>query len=256
MAARVTACLDALRELAGVRDGALVETRNDFPTAAGLASSASGFAALLVAAAAALGLDLPEAQRSRLARTASGSAARSLYGGFVALRNRGGDTDCAQVAGPDHWPLTVVIAVTQTAPKDVGSRAGMLRSARTSPYYTGWVQSHAADMEAALDAVWRRDFSALAAVAEHSCMKMHALMLSSRPPLLYWTPATLACIRSIGGLQQDGVPVFSTIDAGPQVKAICTPSAADGVAAALSAVPGVVQVMRCGLGQGARRVAP
>ena len=97
-----------------------------------------------------------------------------------------------------------------------------------------------------------RDFPALAAIAEHNCLKMHAVMLTTRPPLLYWTPATLACLHKIQALRQDGVPVFFTVDAGPQVKAICLPGAADDVAVALGNLPGVLQILRSPLGEGAR----
>ena len=250
--ARVTACLDLLRSEAGVKDGAVVESRNDFPTGAGLASSASGFAALVVAAASALGLQLPLARLAEIARAGSGSAARSLLGGIVLLKNRGATTDCTQLAAPADWPLEIVVAVTATGQKAISSRQGMALSEQTSPYYPAWVESHAADLEAGLAAVRNRDFFALAELAEHNCLKMHAVMLSTRPPLIYWTPATLACLQRVGTLRAGGVPVFYTIDAGPQLKAVCLPEAASEVAAALAAVDGVHQVLRSPLGEGAR----
>jgi diphosphomevalonate decarboxylase len=99
-----------------------------------------------------------------------------------------------------------------------------------------------------------RDFSGLAALAESSCLKMHALMMSSRPAMLYWRPATLAGIEALRELQGSGVPVFFTIDAGPQLKAVCLPEAEGAVAQALSDVPGVVSITSVGLGSGARLV--
>ena len=128
----------------------------------------------------------------------------------------------------------------------------MAQSEQTSPFYDAWVETHAADLDAGLAAVRHRDFPALAAIAEHNCLKMHAVMLTTRPPLLYWTPATLACLHKIQALRQDGVPVFFTVDAGPQVKAICLPGAADDVAVALGNLPGVLQILRSPLGEGAR----
>lgn len=250
--ARVTACLNLLRREAGVQDGAVVESRNDFPTGAGLASSASGFAALLVAAAHALGLQLPAARMAEIARTGSGSAARSLLGGIVLLENRDTTTDCTQVSAPADWPLEIVVAVTATGPKAISSRQGMALSEQTSPYYPAWVESHAADLDAGLAAVRNRDFFALAELAEYNCLKMHAVMLSTRPPLIYWTPATLACLQRVRELRAGGVPVFYTIDAGPQVKAVCLPEAASEVAAALSAIDGVRNLLRSPLGDGAR----
>lgn len=249
---RATACLDILRELAGVGWRARVESQNDFPTGAGLASSASGFAALVTAAAGALGLSLSQARLAEIARLGSGSAARSLAGGFVLLRNDGDTTACEQIATPADWPLAVAVAVTATGPKAVGSREGMALSATTSPYYPAWVASHADDLAQAVAAVRARDFPRLAELAEYSCLKMHGVMLSSRPGLVYWLPATVACMHRVRSLRAAGVPVFFTIDAGPQVKAVCTAAALPEVVGALAAVPGVVQVLESPLGEGAR----
>jgi diphosphomevalonate decarboxylase len=127
----------------------------------------------------------------------------------------------------------------------------MARSEQTSPYYDAWVETHAVDLDAGLAAVRARDFPALAEIAEHNCLKMHAVMMTTRPPLLYWTPATLACLHQIQALRRNRVPVFFTVDAGPQVKAICLPTAANDVAAALADLPGVLRILRSPLGEGA-----
>jgi diphosphomevalonate decarboxylase len=250
--ARVSACLDELRREAGVTTRAAVESRNDFPTGAGLASSASGFAALVTAGAGALGLQLPGQRLAEIARMGSGSAPRSLLGGIVLLTNREATTACEQVAAPAVWPLTTVVAVTTAGPKETSSRAGMVLSEQTSPYYDAWVATHGADLAAGVAAVQARDFTALAELAEHNCLKMHAVMLATRPPLIYWAPATVACLHRIQALRRDGVPVFFTVDAGPQVKAVCLPGAAGAVAAALAEVPGVLRVLQSPLGEGAR----
>ncbi len=250
--ARVSACLDELRREAGVIARATVESRNDFPTGAGLASSASGFAALVTAGAGALGLHLDGQRLAEIARIGSGSAPRSLLGGVVVLTNRDATTVCEQVTSPADWPLEIVVAVTTTGPKETSSRTGMALSEQTSPYYDAWVQTHGADLAAGLAAVRSRDFAALAELAEHNCLKMHAVMLTTRPPLIYWTPATLACLHRVQDMRRGGVPVFFTVDAGPQVKAVCLPGAADEVAAALAAVPGVLRILRSPLGEGAR----
>ena len=248
-ARRVTACLDVLRRKTGRHCGARVETGNDFPTGAGLASSASGFAALVTAAAGALDVELMPEELAAAARIGSGSAPRSLYGGFALLRNLpGGGVDCEPWAAPEDWPLKVLIAVTSLAPKEVSSRDGMTRSRDTSPFYAEWVRGHDADLAAGMDLVRRRDFAALADLAEHNCLKMHAVMLTTRPPLVYWAPATVACIHAVRELRRAGTPVFFTIDAGPQVKAVCLPEAAADVRAALAAVPGVSRVLESGLG--------
>jgi diphosphomevalonate decarboxylase len=252
--ARVSACLDLLRVRAGADAKARVESRNNFPTGAGLASSASGFAALVCAAADALGLALSPIELSRYARRGSGSAARSIYGGFVEMRTGAGSPDvdagsfATQLLGPSDWPLTVVIAVTAKEPKSVGSSTGMGISAATSPFYGPWVQSSTADLDAARTAIATRDFEQLAEISEHSCLKLHALAMSSRPPLIYWKPATLGCIDAMRALARDGIPVFFTIDAGPQLKAICLPSAVKTVVDTLHAQPGVIDVIVSELG--------
>lgn len=252
---RVGAFLDLLRRQAGVDWGAEVASENNFPTAAGLASSASGFAALALAGASALGLPFDPDRLSEWARRGSGSAARSIFGGFVewahGQRADGSDSIARPLLDAAAWPLRVVIGVTTLAAKDVGSTAGMRRTARTSPFQAAWVAGQENDLARARSAIAARDFEALADVAEHSCLKMHALALAAQPGLLYWNGATVEALHSVRGLRRAGVPVFFTIDAGPQLKAVCLPGAADAVAAALRAVPGVLEVIECGLGEGA-----
>ena len=256
MLSRVSACLDDLRRRVEVTTRAVVESENNFPTAAGLASSASGFAALVVAADAALGAALPRAELAELARRASGSAARSIFGGFVELNlvDFGRRTQTQQLLEPSVWPLRVAVAVTEIGPKAVGSTEGMVRTERTSPYYPAWVTSSPADLGEARTAVQRRNFDALAEISESSCLKMHGLMMAARPGLIYWNGATVECIRVVRRLRATGTPVFFTVDAGPQVKAICLPEALEQVQSELSAVPGVEGVMTCGLGRGARMI--
>ena len=224
-----------------------ITTDNDFPTGAGLASSASGFAALTTAIDAAFGLGLDATERSAWARRGSASAARSIFGGFVALR----ESDAETVADADHWPLAVTVGVASTRAKSIGSTEGMERARATSPFYDAWTTSTQEDFAAALRAVRARDFDALAEVAEHSSMKLHALTLTSRPPIVYWAPATVAALHALAGLRSTGIGVFASIDAGPQVKAFSTPDDADAVAAALAEVPGIEHVIRCGIGAGA-----
>jgi diphosphomevalonate decarboxylase len=124
-------------------------------------------------------------------------------------------------------------------------------SRKTSPFFERWVQQQPQDLVAAREAIADRDFSALAAVAEHNCLKMHSVMWGSRPPMIFWNSATLACMQTVRNLQEDGVPVFFTIDAGPQVKAVCAPEATSRVHEALAETIGVEAVMISGLGEGA-----
>jgi len=245
---KFSACLADLRAHYDVPPLSIRST-NNFPTAAGLASSASGFAALVTAIDTHCRLGMDEATRSVFARRASGSAARSIYGGFAALN--GPVWSAVPILAPDEWPLRVVVAVTAAGPKAVSSSAGMRRSME-SPYYPAWVSSTHDDFRNALNLVDARDFAGLADLAEFSCLKMHGLMLASRPGLLYWNAATLNCLHRVRELRASGLPVFFTVDAGPQVKAICLPEAADAVAKALAEVTGVLDILQTGLGEGAR----
>jgi diphosphomevalonate decarboxylase len=257
---RVSTCLDLLRRRAGVSLHARVDSENDFPTSAGLASSSSGFAALVVAAAAALGLALEPRELSLIARRGSGSAARSIFGGFVEMaagvRDDGEDACAAPLLRAADWPLAVVIAITSRLPKATGSSAGMELTRATSPFYPAWLAATTADLAEARDAVARRDFAVLAAVSERNCLRMHAAMLASRPPLLYMNGATVECVHRIRALRdEEGLGTFFTVDAGPQVKAVCLPSDAPRVAAELRTVPGALAVLVGGLGEGAHTLA-
>lgn len=250
---KVEALLDAMRDTFEVPPLA-IDTRNDFPTGAGLASSASGFAALVTAIDGEFDLGLTPQERSAWARRGSASAARSIFGGFATLARGDGTWAGAELLARDAWPLEVVIAVTDETAKPVSSSEGMERSRTTSPFYDAWCRSTEADFETACRAVEERDFEPLSEVAEHSCLKLHALMLTSRPALLYWNQATIAAIETIRRLREAGTPVFYTIDAGPQVKAVCAPGHGGPVAALLTKSPGVLRVIRGRLGDGARLV--
>jgi diphosphomevalonate decarboxylase len=166
----------------------------------------------------------------------------------------GRDAIASPLLPASAWPLRVVVAITDKKAKAIGSTEGMERTRATSPYWQGWVEAQEADLAEAAQAVRARDFAALADVAEHSCAKMHALALSARPPLLYWLPSTVGALQAVGTLRRDGVPVFATMDAGPQVKAVCLPEAEQAVAQSLRSVPGVLEVLTVGLGEGARQI--
>lgn len=236
-----------------------IDTHNNFPTAAGLASSASGFAALTLALATAWQWPLSLPAMSALARQGSGSAARSLFGGFVRISS-GRQTNTEAVAegvlAAADWPLHVLVAVVDSSPKVTSSTDGMRHTQATSAYWSAWVDSHAADESDAIAAIEARDFARLANVTERSCLKMHASMLAAAPGLLYWLPATVALMHEVRALRAQGVPACFTIDAGPQVKVVCSPDAHARVAQALHAVPGVQRVLACGLGPGAHVVPP
>lgn len=255
-AARVAAFLDAVRARAGIGTRAEVLSRNDFPTGAGLASSASGFAALALAASRAAGLDLDGAALSALARRGSGSAARSIFGGFAEMRAEGDDPHAVPLLDAGEWPLSVVIAIVDSGVKAVGSGEGMRHTASTSPYYAAWLDTVAADLPAMRAAIEARDLTAVGELAEANCLAMHGATLAARPGLAYWRPATLALLETIRDLRAGGLPVYATIDAGPQVKALCAPEDADRIAAELAKVSGVKTTRVSGLGPGAHTVEP
>lgn len=249
MLPRVRRCLD---DIAGVgRPAARVVSDCNFPIAAGLASSASSFAALAMAASKANGRRSDTLTLARSAGRASGSAARSLYAGFVELSVNDDAIDVASIASPQHWPLAVTVAVTASGEKPVSSGAAMTISRQTSPFYASWVDRQAADLDIAREAVNARDFAALASVSEHNCLKMHSVMWTSRPPIIYWNNATLSCMETVRELQGRDVPAFFTIDAGPQVKVVSLPEYAAEVATALRQTAGVIDIMQSGLGAGA-----
>ncbi len=251
--ARASKLLDEVRALAGVGTFARVRSHNDFPTASGLASSASGFAALALAAVRALDLPLPIEQVSSLARAASASAARSLFGGFVEL---GASAEsAARVAPPEHWPLCMLVAVTSEAAKDTGSTDGMQHTARTSPYYAAWVSDAPRLFAEVKAAVLAKDFERLAPAAEQSALAMHASMLAASPALIYFRPATLAVIEAVRAARKSGVAACFTIDAGPHVKVLVEPQNARAMQQLLAEVPGVLRVLSSTAGPDATTIA-
>ena len=243
---RVTKLLDEVRALAGIRTPALVESSNDFPTAAGLASSASGFAALALASSRAAGLSLSLPELSALARAASASAARSVFGGYVSLR--AGAEAAEPIAPGSAFPLEMLVAVTVSGPKDTASTDGMGHTQDTSPYYEAWVKAAPAIYEEVLGAIRARDLGALGPAVEHSALAMHASMMAARPALIYLAPATLSVMACVRAFRKRGGRAFFTMDAGPHVKVLVEPSAASELQAELRQLSSVSQVLRSAAG--------
>jgi diphosphomevalonate decarboxylase len=257
-ATRVTAFLDLVRTRAKLGHRARVTTRNEFPTASGLASSASGFAALAVAAARAAGLDLTARELSLLARRGSGSAARSIFGGFV--RMHASDHDAEAYAEPLESPLTdavrmVVAIVGSGAPKQHGSRDAMAHVAATSPLYPSWLDLVPRDLYAAETALAAGDLRQLGELAEANALAMHATAIAARPAIVYWQPATLALLAAVRTLRGTGRVAYATIDAGPHVKVLTSSDDADHVARALAGVEGVTATTISAPGSGAEVIA-
>lgn len=250
---RVSSHLDLIREMASIKTPAEIVSRSNFPAGAGLASSASAFAALTLAAASAAGLDLNLEQLSRVARHGSGSAARSIHPGFVEW-HAGEDDESSfaeSLAPPDHWQLVDLIAIINRSQKKVGSTQGHLLAA-TSPLQAGRIEDAPRRLEICRRAILDRDFMALADIVEQDSNLMHAVMITSKPQLFYWEPASIELMRAVHQWRQDGLPVCYTLDAGPNVHCIAAPEAAVEVENRLNDIDPVEQVILCRPGPGAR----
>lgn len=232
---RIRQFLDLIRERSGQTAFAHVTTENHVPTSAGLASSASGFAALAAAASQAAGLQLDKPALSRLARRGSGSATRSIFGGFVEWH--AGHDDQSSYAeplqDPVDWDIQMIAVVLKATKKPISSTAGMARVVATSPYYPAWVKTAEHDLIAMRQAIAARDLKAVGQIAETNAMRMHALNLSAEPAFNYFTAETLTAIQTVTDLRAQGINCYYTLDAGPNVKIICAGTDTAVITAAL-----------------------
>lgn len=254
---RVSGFLDLVRQMAGIGLRAAVVSENNFPMGTGIASSASAFAALALAASRAASLALSEGELSRLARRGSGSACRSIPGGFVEWLPGADDAEsyAVSIAPPEHWNLSDCIAIVSTEHKATGSARGNTLAA-TSPLQAARLADAPRRLDLCRAAILGRDFAALAAIAELDSDMMHAVMMTSTPPLFYWQPATLTVMQAVREARAGGLPVCYTVDAGPNVHVICEARAAGQTVALLARLPGVRQVLQAGVGGPARLIEP
>jgi diphosphomevalonate decarboxylase len=252
---RVSGILDLVRQSAGIAFRAEVVSENNFPTGAGIASSAAAFAALALAATKAAGLDWPEAAISRLARLGSGSASRSIPSGFVEWKMGTGDQDsfAVSIAAPEHWALADCVAIVAAGHKATGSTEGHAL-APTSPLQAARVADAPRRLDLCRRAILEHNFAALAEIIELDSDMMHAVMMTSQPQLFYWKPATLAVMETVRSWRRDGLQVAYTIDAGPNVHVICPQSEMVQVAALMGEIPGVTQVLSATVGGPTRLV--
>ncbi|NQE66759.1 diphosphomevalonate decarboxylase [Nocardia gamkensis] len=237
--------LDEVRARSGVCEYARIDSHNEGPTAAGLASSAAGFAALAVAASAVYGLDYSPAQLSRLARRGSGSAARSVFGGFAQWHAGHGsgptadETSFAEPVEVTRMDIALVVAVVDAGRKALSSRDAMRHTVATSPLYWAWVDSVGDDITEMRAALCHGDLHTVGAVAERNALGMHATMLAARPAVRFLSAASLRVFDEVARLRSTGLPAYVTVDAGPNVKVLCSTGASETVAAAVRAVEGV-----------------
>ncbi len=252
---RVSYILDLIRSMAGMQERAEVITENNFPSGAGIASSASAFAALALAGSAAAGLNLSEAELSRLARRGSGSASRSIPAGFVEWQAGTGDEDsyAVSIATPEYWKLADCIAIVSASHKKTGSTEGHAL-APTSPLQAARVADAPRRLDLCRSAILNRDFEALASIVELDSDMMHAVMMTSSPALHYWQPASLSVMQAVRQWRSEGLPVCYTVDAGPNVHVLCPETEAQRVDRRLREIPGVSDVLVARAGGAAKLV--
>ncbi|MBF4613153.1 diphosphomevalonate decarboxylase [Curtobacterium sp. VKM Ac-1376] len=236
---RVQQFLDLVRELAGTDARASVVSDNTVPTGAGLASSASGFAALATAAAAAYGLDLSQRDLSRLARRGSGSATRSIPGG-VAVWHAGDDQGSFAEPIPAP-PMAMVVVTIDAGPKPIGSREAMRRTIATSPFYPAWVTSTTETVGDVLTACAAGDFTRIGELTESNALRMHATIEGAFPPIRYLNARSVAVFDAVAELRAAGVEAYATADAGPNVVVLTKPEDRGAVATALASFGDVIE---------------
>lgn len=252
---RVSYILDIIRGMANIHERAEVITGNNFPSGAGIASSASAFAALALAGSKAAGLDLSEPELSRLARRGSGSASRSIPSGFVEWQMGEGDEDsfAFSIAEPDHWKLADCIAIVSASHKKTGSTEGHAL-APTSPLQAARVADAPRRLDLCRRAILERDFKAFASIVELDSDMMHSVMMTSTPALHYWNPASLSVMSAVREWRERGLSVCYTVDAGPNVHVICPETEARTVDKKLREINGVMDVLVARVGGAARIV--
>lgn len=257
VSAKMMRVLDDVRQLAGSQQKAQVKSYNHVPTSAGLASSASAFAALAVAASHAAGLELSRRELSILARHGSGSASRSLYGGFV-LWHAGTD-DQSSFAEPlseqVDFPIAVIAVLVNQQQKSILSGAGMQAAVTSSPYYSAWVKTAEADISRMSAAIADQDIAQIGKLAETNAMRMHATTLSADPPFTYFAPETLQIWELVRQIRTKGLNCYLTLDAGPNPKLICHMQDVSKIVAILNAeIPNLTYTL-CQPGPGAKLMA-
>jgi diphosphomevalonate decarboxylase len=252
---RVSNHLNLIRNLSKIKDFARVESKNNFPKSSGIASSASGFAALTVAAATASGLQLSEKELSVLARLGSGSACRSIPDGFVEWKS--GETSEESYAyslfAPGYWKICDLIVIVGENSKKVSSTEGHA-IAETSPFYKTRIAGMEIKISEIKSALKNKDFTKFGEILEAEAVNMHAVMMTSKPPLYYWLPETLKVITQVIELRSAGQECYFTIDAGPNVHVICNEADADNIKSKLSEITGVKQVLVNTAAEGAKTI--
>ncbi|MEK6957742.1 MAG: diphosphomevalonate decarboxylase [archaeon] len=256
---RVERQLNLIRRTAKVSEKAKIASASNFPKAAGLASSASAFAALTLAATKALDLHLPKKELSIIARQGSGSACRSIYGGFVEWQKgtleNGEDSYAMQVAPQNHWPeLCMIVNVLTPKQKKIKSRAGMAQTIATSPLYKAWLETVESDLEKVRSGILEKKFPLLGQTAEMNALKMHSTMITTEPHIIYWEPETIVMMKEVMQLREEATECYFTIDGGPQVKVLCLEKDAKKIEKRFSEMKEVQKTFLCKTGGDAKLI--
>jgi len=250
---RITHHLDRIRALAGITTKAKVVSKNTFPRSSGIASSASGFAALTLAGVEAAGLNLSEKEISLLARQGSGSACRSVLPGYVEwiAATSSEESISYSIAPPEYWDLRDIIAIIESSPKTISSTEGHLRVS-TSPFYSARLAGLHRTLAQVRTAIRQRNIDILGDAIEIEAISLHVVAMTSVPPIFYWTTTTLQVIQAVQRWRQDGLKTYFTIDAGSNVHLICEAKDELDVKQLLSMLDGVSEVIIAKPGSGTR----
>jgi len=256
---KISSFLDKIRKMAGKQLYAVVKSDNKVPASAGFASSASGYAALAAAAVKAIGLNLGETALSRIARQGSGSACRSIFGGYVewqkGVEPDGMDSYARPIAEGQNWQISILSVLLNSETKPISSRNGMKRTVETSPFYNCWPSEAEKDLQIAKTAIRNHDFSLLGEVVEANALKMHATTLGAKPPFLYWQGSTLDVMNEVHHLRANNIQAYYTMDAGPNVKVLCQPKDEQLILDRLLSIPAVQEIHVCRPGPGVEYLA-
>ncbi|PWI46999.1 diphosphomevalonate decarboxylase [Candidatus Heimdallarchaeota archaeon B3_Heim] len=255
--ARVANHLELLQKSSPHKIFAKVMSESNFPKKAGLASSASGFAALTLTGTKALGQDFTVKDLSILARRGSGSASRSILGGFVewtkGSMSDGSDSYALQIEKEAHWPeLSMIVTIISSEEKKVSSRAGMSQTVKNSPFYSAWLDTIESDVEKMKQAISEKDFIQLGKIAELNAIKMHATMQTTTPPIIYWEAGSLSIMKEVLKLREEGIECYFTMDAGPQVKILCQQKDIETIKSRVTEINLVKDIIICHPGKEAR----
>ena len=245
--------LQYLSKISKSNDFLVIRSENNFPTSSGLASSASGIASFVTAYEAHYDIDLKMSDRVNACMLGSGSAPRSLLGGFV-LMDQNNSYRCSQILRKSEWPLDILICITSIESKKISSRVGMEISRKTSPIYNDWLGINQEHINEALEAIREKNMLKLESVTEKNCELMHEVMRTSSPSIIYKTDVTRSCVVEIENLRASGHKLFYTIDAGPQVKVICDPQSSKAIKEKIIEKTDVIEIIHAGIGGSPRVV--